>query len=73
MHCCLHFAAAPFPENIRMAIIHSIFIKGDQTSFELTDDDLEASKLFFDHTYTSIDSLLDIFLVNPPKPKLASF
>ncbi|KAG2718996.1 hypothetical protein I3760_03G245800 [Carya illinoinensis] len=64
---------APFPDNIRMAIFHNIFIKGDQTSFELTDDDLEASKLFNDHNHTSIDALLDIFLVNPPKPKLASF
>ncbi|KAG2718994.1 hypothetical protein I3760_03G245600 [Carya illinoinensis] len=64
---------APFPDNIRMAILHNIFIKGDQTSFELTDDDLEASKLFYDHNHTSIDALLDIFLVNPPKPKLASF
>ncbi|KAG2718995.1 hypothetical protein I3843_03G237300 [Carya illinoinensis] len=64
---------APFPDNIRMAILHNIFIKGDQTSFELTDDDLEASKLFYDHNHTSIDALLDIFLFNPPKPKLASF
>ncbi|KAG6662617.1 isoeugenol synthase 1-like [Carya illinoinensis] len=64
---------APFPDNIRMAILHNIFVKGDQTSFELTENDLEASKLFYDHNHTSIDALLDIFLVNPPKPKLASF
>ncbi|EXB49820.1 hypothetical protein L484_006358 [Morus notabilis] len=63
----------PFPENIPVAILHNIFIKGDQMSFELTEDDLEASKLYPDHKYTSVDNLLDICLVDPPKPKLAAF
>ncbi|KAK6918410.1 NmrA-like domain [Dillenia turbinata] len=63
----------PFPENIPVAVLHNIFIKGDQTSFELTETDLEASKLYPDHKYTSVDDLLEIFLVNPPKPKLADF
>ncbi|KAJ6741139.1 ISOEUGENOL SYNTHASE 1-LIKE [Salix purpurea] len=64
-------AALPFPENIRVSILHSIFIKGDQMSFELTADELEASELYPDYKYTSVDTLLDICLVNPPKPKLA--
>ncbi|KAF2322217.1 hypothetical protein GH714_008709 [Hevea brasiliensis] len=38
-----------FPENIPISILHNIFIKGDQMSFELTEDDLEASKLYPDH------------------------
>lgn len=62
-----------YPENIPVAILHNIFIKGDQTSFELTAEDLEASKLYPDHKYTSVDRLLDFCLVNPPKPKLATF
>ncbi|XP_057970841.1 isoeugenol synthase 1-like [Malania oleifera] len=63
----------PFPDNIPVAILHNIFIKGDQMSFQLTEDDLEASKLYPDYNYTSVDALLDICLVNPPKPKLAAF
>ncbi|KAF2322226.1 hypothetical protein GH714_008862 [Hevea brasiliensis] len=62
-----------YPENIPVSILHNIFIKGDQTSFELTEEDLEASKLYPDHKYTSVDRLLDLCLVNPPKPKLATF
>ncbi|KAF9679115.1 hypothetical protein SADUNF_Sadunf07G0106400 [Salix dunnii] len=63
----------PFPENIPVSILHNIFIKGDQMSFELTADDLEASELYPDYKYTSVDRLLDICLVNPPQPKLATF
>ncbi|KDP42863.1 hypothetical protein JCGZ_23805 [Jatropha curcas] len=63
----------PHPDNIPVAILHNIFIKGDQMSFELTSDDLEASKLYPDYKYTSVDGLLDLCLVNPPKPKLAAF
>ncbi|KAF2322219.1 hypothetical protein GH714_008751 [Hevea brasiliensis] len=62
-----------FPENIPVSILHNIFIKGDQMSFELTEDDLEASKLYPDHKYTPVDSLLDLCLINPPKPKRAAF
>ncbi|KAJ6419144.1 hypothetical protein OIU84_029286 [Salix udensis] len=63
----------PFPENIGVSILHNIFIKGDQMSFELTADELEASELYPDYKYTSVDTLLDICLVNPPQPKLAAF
>ncbi|PQP96346.1 isoeugenol synthase 1 [Prunus yedoensis var. nudiflora] len=63
----------PSPDNIRVSILHNIFIKGDQMSFELTENDLEASELYPDYKYTSIDSFLDICLVDPPKPKLAAF
>ncbi|XP_010040045.2 isoeugenol synthase 1 [Eucalyptus grandis] len=63
----------PYPDNIPVAILHNIFIKGEQTSFELTENDMEASTLYPDHPYTSVDSLLDLCLLNPPKPKLASF
>ncbi|XP_075661758.1 isoeugenol synthase 1-like [Castanea sativa] len=63
----------PFPDSVPVSILHNIFIKGDQTSFELSANDLEASQLYPDHKYTSVDALLDTCLVNPPKPKLAAF
>ncbi|XP_038726132.1 isoeugenol synthase 1-like isoform X2 [Tripterygium wilfordii] len=62
----------PYPENIPAAVLHNIFIQGDQMSFELSGDDLEASKLYPDYNYTCVDGILDICLVNPPKPKLAT-
>ncbi|KAL5555174.1 hypothetical protein UlMin_037410 [Ulmus minor] len=63
----------PFPDNIPVAILHNIFIKGDQMSFELTEKDLEASMLYPHYKYTSVDNLLDICLAAPPKLKLAAF
>ncbi|KAF7840174.1 isoeugenol synthase 1-like [Senna tora] len=62
-----------FPHNIPIAILHSIFVEGSQTSFELCPKDLEASQLYPDYKYTSLEALLDVFLINPPKPRLASF
>ncbi|KAG8655535.1 hypothetical protein MANES_04G049500v8 [Manihot esculenta] len=62
-----------FPGNIPVSILHNIFIKGDQMSFKLTAEDLEASKLYSDYMYTSIDKLLDRCLINPPKPKRVAF
>ncbi|KAF8405938.1 hypothetical protein HHK36_008016 [Tetracentron sinense] len=63
----------PHPDNVPVSILHNIFIKGEQTCFELGEDYLEASKLYPDYKYTSIDSYLNICLVNPPKVKLATF
>ncbi|KAK6150820.1 hypothetical protein DH2020_015752 [Rehmannia glutinosa] len=63
----------PFPDNIPVAILHNMFIAGTQVSFELTDNDLEASKLYPEHNYTSVDDLLNRCLVDPPKTKLAAF
>ncbi|KAL3716624.1 hypothetical protein ACJRO7_008237 [Eucalyptus globulus] len=37
-------------------------------SFDLDEDDLEASCLYPEIEYTNIDQLLDIFLVDPPEP-----
>ncbi|XP_077249336.1 isoeugenol synthase 1-like [Tasmannia lanceolata] len=62
-----------YPDNIPVSILHNIFIKGDQMSFELGENDLEASKVYSDYEYTPIHSFLDICVVDPPKPKLASF
>ncbi|KAL7141878.1 hypothetical protein ABFS83_08G084000 [Erythranthe nasuta] len=63
----------PFPDNVPAAILHNIFIAGAQLSFQLTDDDLEASKLYLEHNYTTVDDLLNRCLVDPPKPKLVVF
>ncbi|KAH7859541.1 hypothetical protein Vadar_002349 [Vaccinium darrowii] len=63
----------PYPDNIPVAILHNVFIEGAQMSFELTEDDLEASDLYPDYKYTSINDLLDLCLLNPPNPKLSSF
>lgn len=41
--------------------------------FEIEENDIEVSKLYPDVDYTTIDQLLDIFLVNPLKPANAAF
>ncbi|GAU29802.1 hypothetical protein TSUD_116570 [Trifolium subterraneum] len=63
----------PPPHNIPVSIVHSVFVKGDLVNFELGEDDLEASKLYPDYNYTSIDQLLDKFIVDPPPPASAAF
>lgn len=66
-------AALPPPQNIPVSILHSVFVKGDLVNFELGEDYLEASELYPDYNYTSIDQLLDKFLIDPPAPESAAF
>ncbi|XP_043720785.1 isoeugenol synthase 1-like [Telopea speciosissima] len=61
------------PENVRLSIVHNIFVKGEQVRYELRKDDLEASKLYPDYQYMSVDRLLDICVVDAPVPKLSVF
>ncbi len=42
-------------------------------NFELGEEDIEASRLYPDFEFKTIDQLLDIFLVNPPKPTIVAF
>ncbi|CAJ1958643.1 unnamed protein product [Sphenostylis stenocarpa] len=63
----------PNPDNIPVSILHSVFVRGDLMNFELGEDDLEASQLYPDYSYTSIDQLLNLFLVHPPPPASAAF
>nr|XP_004499621.1 eugenol synthase 1-like isoform X2 [Cicer arietinum] len=63
----------PPPEDIPISIVHSIFVKGDLVNFDLGEDDLEVSQLYPEYNYTSIDQLLDKFLVDPPPPASAAF
>ncbi|XVF75052.1 hypothetical protein PTKIN_Ptkin13bG0158000 [Pterospermum kingtungense] len=63
----------PFPDNIPVSILHNIFIKGEQMAYELKEEDLEASKLYPDYNYTTIDQYLEMCLANPLQTKLAAF
>ncbi|WJZ84091.1 hypothetical protein VitviT2T_003715 [Vitis vinifera] len=63
----------PNPQNIPVAILHSIFVKGVLMNFEIGEDDIEVSKLYPDINYHTIDQLLHIFLTNPPSPCSAAF
>ncbi|KAH9781213.1 Phenylcoumaran benzylic ether reductase 1 [Citrus sinensis] len=65
--------ALPPPEDIPISIIHSALAKGDLMNFELGEDDIEASMLYPDFKFTTIDQLLDIFLIDPPKPARTAF
>nr|ABK23528.1 unknown [Picea sitchensis] len=55
-------AETPFPANISTAISHSIFVKGDQTNFEIGPDGVEASQLYPDVKYTTVDEYLSKFV-----------
>ncbi|KAL3697212.1 hypothetical protein R1sor_011288 [Riccia sorocarpa] len=52
----------PFPANILYAILYSVFIKGDQTSFQLNGKDVEATELYPDVHYTTVSTYLDQFV-----------
>lgn len=48
----------PFPDNLLRAIKYSIFVKGDQTAFPLGESDVEATALYPDVKYTTVDEYL---------------
>ncbi|KAL3697221.1 hypothetical protein R1sor_011297 [Riccia sorocarpa] len=52
----------PFPANTLHAIRYSVFVKGDQTSFQLDDKDVEATELYPDVHYTTVSTYLDQFV-----------
>lgn len=66
-------AGLPFPEDVPMAILHSLFVKGEEMAYDLKEDDLDVVELYPEYKYTTVDELLDIFLVDPPKPVLGAF
>jgi len=53
---------SPFPANIVMAISHSVFVKGDQTNFEIGPNGVEGSQLYPDVKYTTVDEYLNQFV-----------
>lgn len=54
---------APVPQKVLLSIFHSVFIKGDQTNFEIEPSfGHEASQLYPDVKYTTVDEYLDQFV-----------
>lgn len=56
-------AEAEFPLNIIYALAHSVFVKGDQTNFEIEESfGVEASELYPEVKYTAVDEYLNAFV-----------
>ncbi|XP_051124002.1 isoflavone reductase-like protein [Andrographis paniculata] len=56
-------AESPVPGNIILAINHSVLVNGDQTYFEIEPSfGVEASELYPDVKYTTVESYLDQFV-----------
>eukprot|EP01018_Ginkgo_biloba_P008359 Gb_21757 [translate_table: standard] len=55
-------AETPFPGNILLSIRYSFFMKGDQINFEIGNDGEEASELYPEVKYTTMDEYLSQFL-----------
>ncbi|KAJ7966771.1 isoflavone reductase-like protein [Quillaja saponaria] len=54
---------SPLPINILLAINHCVFVKGDQTNFEIHPSfGVEASELYPDVKYTTVEEYLDQFV-----------
>ncbi|KAL2936319.1 Isoflavone reductase-like protein PCBER [Bienertia sinuspersici] len=54
---------SPPPVNVFLAIGHAVFVKGDQTNFEIEPSfGVEASELYPDVKYTTVDEYLNQFL-----------
>ncbi|XP_020088198.1 isoflavone reductase-like protein isoform X2 [Ananas comosus] len=54
---------SPAPLNVVLAIHHSVFVKGDQTNFEIDPSlGVEASELYPEVKYTTVDEYLNQFL-----------
>ncbi|XP_074286175.1 phenylcoumaran benzylic ether reductase POP1-like [Silene latifolia] len=54
---------SPPPTNVFLAIGHAVFVKGDQTNFEIEPSfGVEASELYPDVKYTSVDEYLNQFV-----------
>uniref|UniRef100_A0A2N9IFJ3 NmrA-like domain-containing protein n=1 Tax=Fagus sylvatica TaxID=28930 RepID=A0A2N9IFJ3_FAGSY len=54
---------SPIPINVVLAISHSVFVKGDHTNFEIEPSfGVEASQLYPDVKYTTVEEYLDQFV-----------
>ena len=59
----LIYAESPFPLNYRLAIRHSLLVKGDATNFEIEPSfGVEASQLYPRLKYTTVDQYLTQFV-----------
>lgn len=56
-------AEAPVPLNVILSIHHATFVKGDHTNFEIEESfGAEATELYPDVKYTTVDEYLNRFL-----------
>ncbi|KAL8556087.1 hypothetical protein ACS0TY_003771 [Phlomoides rotata] len=54
---------ASSPLNVRLGICHSVFVKGDQTNFEIESSfGVEASELYPDVQYATVDDMLQKYV-----------
>ncbi|KAF2322892.1 hypothetical protein GH714_031875 [Hevea brasiliensis] len=54
---------AEFPLNVIYALGHSVFVKGDQTNFEIEASfGVEGSELYPEFKYTTVDEYLNVFV-----------
>ncbi|XP_042061203.1 phenylcoumaran benzylic ether reductase POP1-like [Salvia splendens] len=54
---------APSPLNVRLGIMHSVYVKGDQTHFVIEPSfGVEASELYPDVKYTTVNEMLDQYV-----------
>uniref|UniRef100_A0A251V6Z2 Putative NAD(P)-binding domain-containing protein n=1 Tax=Helianthus annuus TaxID=4232 RepID=A0A251V6Z2_HELAN len=54
---------SPLPRSLIMSISHTVFVKGDQTNFEIEPSfGVEASELYPDVKYTTVDEYLSRFV-----------
>lgn len=61
--CNAIVADASFPVNIFMAIGHAVFVRGDQTNFDIDPSfGVEASELYPDVKNTTVDEYLNQFV-----------
>lgn len=57
------FAEASSPLNVRLGIMHSVYVKGDQTNFDIEPSfGVEASELYPDVKYTTVNEMLDQYV-----------
>lgn len=56
-------AEASSPLNVRLGIMHSVFVKGDHTNFVIEPSfGVEASELYPDVKYATVDEMLDQYV-----------
>ncbi|KAF5814316.1 putative NmrA-like domain, NAD(P)-binding domain superfamily [Helianthus annuus] len=54
---------SPFPHNLTLSILHTVFVKGDQINIEIEPSfGFEASELYPDVKYTTVDEYLSRFV-----------
>lgn len=59
--CCI--AETPYPDNMEMIFIYSVFVKGDHTYFDIeSSGGVDGTQLYPHLKYTTISEFLDTLL-----------